>query len=74
MDAPTPNPHFDGAACFEAMKQVRERHSIPGVAMSGDGMEEDFSKSREAGFAGHLVKPISMSKLQDAIRHIIARK
>ena len=40
--------------------------------MSGFGMEEDMRRSREAGFAEHLVKPIDLRELIAAIQRCTA--
>src|ERR1700756_4660755 len=42
----------------ELMTILQERYSLRGVALSGDGMEEDIRKSKSAGFAYHLTKPV----------------
>jgi signal transduction histidine kinase len=52
---------------LDVMKHLRSRHGIPGIAVSGYGMEEDVRQTREAGFSEHLVKPIDLPKLQAAI-------
>jgi PAS domain S-box-containing protein len=57
---------------FELMRQVREIHPIPGIAMSGYGMAEDIRKSRAAGFSQHLVKPVNIARLEEAIRSLVA--
>ena len=56
----------DGTGC-ELMRQIRQRHPLKGIAMSGYGMEEDVRRSREAGFSEHLVKPVDISSLEQAI-------
>lgn len=40
------------------------------IAVSGYGMEEDLQKSREAGFDEHLVKPVGIQQLRDAIDRV----
>jgi two-component system CheB/CheR fusion protein len=55
---------------YDIMRHVRESHGVPGIAMSGYGMEEDMRRSREAGFAEHLVKPIDLRELISAIRRV----
>jgi PAS domain S-box-containing protein len=60
-------PDGDG---YDLMRAVGERRSVPGIAMSGYGMEEDIKRSREAGFSEHLVKPISYRDLVWAIRRV----
>jgi len=54
----------------DVMREVRARSTIPGIAMSGYGMEEDVRRSHEAGFSEHLVKPVDADKLKEAIRRV----
>jgi signal transduction histidine kinase/ActR/RegA family two-component response regulator len=55
---------------YELMRQIKSRHGIHGIAMSGYGMEEDVRRSEEAGFSDHLVKPASFAMLQQAIERV----
>jgi CheY-like chemotaxis protein len=57
----------DGSG-LELMRQLRCRHPIKGIAMSGYGMSEDVKRSLEAGIMAHLVKPVSLPVLENAIR------
>jgi len=52
---------------YDVMRHLRTRSEIPGIVMSGFGMEEDMRRSRAAGFAEHLVKPITIPHLVAAI-------
>ena len=63
----------DGSG-YEVMRHVHETHGIPGIAMSGYGMEDDMRRSREAGFAEHLVKPIDQRELIAAIRRVAGKR
>lgn len=59
-------PVMDG---IEAGIEIRKL--LPGaliVAITGWGKEEDRRKTREAGFDLHLVKPVEIGKLVDAVR------
>lgn len=52
---------------YDACRQIRSKSwgkSIPIYAMTGWGQEEDRRKSAEAGFDGHLVKPISINDVK----------
>jgi CheY-like chemotaxis protein len=40
----------------------------PAIALTGFGLPRDFERSREAGFVFHVVKPVSIDALRDAIR------
>lgn len=53
----------DGNGC-DLMIELRERFGIKGVAISGFGMETDLARTREAGFALHLIKPIGLVDLE----------
>ena len=56
----------------ELMTQLRDRHSLPGIAVSGYGMEADVARSRAAGFVHHLTKPIEIDRLIELIDKIVA--
>ena len=51
----------------ELMKQLRAKYGLRGIALTGYGMEEDVAHTRNAGFATHLVKPVSGTELRRAI-------
>ncbi|HEX2642412.1 MAG TPA: ATP-binding protein [Thermoanaerobaculia bacterium] len=59
------------ASGLELMRQVRDRFGIPGIALSGYGMEEDIRKSQEAGFLDHIVKPVNVDQLKAAIQRAV---
>jgi PAS domain S-box-containing protein len=61
----------DGSG-LELMRTIRLRHDVPGIALTGFGMEEDIRKSREAGFVAHLTKPLDFAKLDGMLRKISA--
>jgi len=52
------------------MRQLRKRYGLKGIAVSGYGMEEDITQSREAGFTHHLTKPISLDRLKSLIHQL----
>jgi len=57
---------------IELMSYLRAMSHIPGIAISGFGMNGDIEKSFEAGFAEHLVKPVKMESLEAAIDRVMA--
>jgi PAS domain S-box-containing protein len=59
----------DGSG-YDVIRRVRAHQIVPGIAMSGYGMEDDVRRTREAGFMEHLVKPIDLAKLIAAIRRV----
>ena len=55
---------------FEVARSLRERGISPApriVAVTGWGKPEDHERSREAGFDMHLVKPVEVSQIQQAL-------
>jgi PAS domain S-box-containing protein len=49
---------------------MRRLHPLPGIALTGYGMESDVAKSREAGFLAHLTKPVDPGHLEGLIRQV----
>jgi signal transduction histidine kinase/CheY-like chemotaxis protein len=51
---------------YQACREIRSRlngHKVLILALTGYGQEEDKSRSLEAGFDGHLVKPVDHAEL-----------
>ncbi len=48
----------------ELMEKLRADYGLRGVALSGYGMEDDFTHTRAAGFIAHLVKPVAIAELR----------
>jgi CheY-like chemotaxis protein len=57
---------------LDVMQHFRTRQKAKGIALSGFGMEEDLRRSKEAGFACHLTKPINLQTLQQTIDEVLA--
>jgi signal transduction histidine kinase len=57
---------------YELMRSLRAENQLRGIALSGYGMSEDIQLSQEAGFAEHLVKPVDLKKLEDAMARVLA--
>jgi CheY-like chemotaxis protein len=56
-----------GMSGYELAAELRKRDrfsNVPLVALTGFGQEEDRNRSEAAGFARHVVKPISFDQLQ----------
>jgi PAS domain S-box-containing protein len=67
-------PTLDG---FEVCRRLRARPdaaSLTIIAMTGWGQDEDRRKSREAGFDGHLVKPVDFEQLERVMAERKARR
>ena len=60
-------PGIDG---YELGRRLREQAGDRGIrliALTGYGQPSDRARSHEAGFAAHLVKPVSLSELRKAL-------
>ena len=53
---------------------LSETDPLPGIAVSGFGMDGDVKDSLEAGFCAHLTKPVDVAQLDLLIRGALARK
>jgi len=62
----------DGDGC-NLMEELRRRHpNLPGIALSGYGMEKDVARSRAVGFARHFIKPVDVLTIDRAIAELFA--
>ncbi len=52
---------------MDLLRQIRERQPVRGICVSGYGSEMDQEKTRLAGFERHLVKPVTIQALRQAI-------
>jgi PAS domain S-box-containing protein len=55
---------------LDVMRHLQGRPGLRGIALSGFGREEDRRRSRDAGFARHLTKPVDFRDLEGAIRQV----
>jgi signal transduction histidine kinase len=62
----------DGSG-IDLMRELQQRRKIPGIALSGYGMENDLKLTQEAGFVAHLVKPINSEQLRLLLSEIAKR-
>lgn len=61
-------PDSDG---HSLMAELHKRHGMPGIAMSGFGSAEDIRRSHASGFRLHLVKPLNIRWLEEAISKVL---
>ena len=63
----------DGSG-FDFIRQVRAESTVPAIALTGYGMEDDIRACRDAGFDAHLTKPVNFTDLDAAIGRLTAPK
>ena len=56
---------------YELMREIHATRHLPGIAISGFGMEHDVNKAKAAGFSEHLTKPINFERLEEAIQSLL---
>lgn len=59
---------------YEACRRIRQQpwgKNIVMVAVTGWGQEEDREKSRDAGFNGHMVKPVELAALTKLLAELL---
>ncbi len=61
-------PDGTGLDLMRQLSATPRDRPLPGIALTGYGMESDLKKSEGAGFFAHLVKPINFAELEEAIR------
>jgi CheY-like chemotaxis protein len=52
---------------FDLMATLKATYGYSGIALSGYGTKEDIDRSKEAGFAVHLTKPVQARQLSEAL-------
>ena len=63
----------DGSG-LDLMRQLRETWSLPGIALSGFGTDDDVAASNAVGFAEHIIKPVDWARLRSAIERLTPAK
>jgi PAS domain S-box-containing protein len=58
---------------LDVLEQLKPRLARPAIALTGYGQREDLERSRAAGFACHLVKPVEFPALLRAIERVYSQ-
>jgi PAS domain S-box-containing protein len=59
---------------IDLIRQLRQHSSIPAIALTGFGMDQDINRYREAGFDAHLTKPVNFQKLEMIINQFFGER
>jgi signal transduction histidine kinase len=62
-------PEMDGYELARRIRAVSLRHRPLLIALTGWGQDDDYDRSRAAGFDHHLVKPPDIERLRDLLIH-----
>jgi len=66
-------PGFDGLEVATRLRAEAATRGILLIAMTGYGQPEDRRRTQEAGFEGHIVKPVTSDQLTDVIAQCASR-
>src|SRR5262249_55509014 len=61
-------PEMDGYAVAAALRRQPGHRNLRVVAVTGWGQPIDLQRTNEAGFDGHLVKPVTAQQVVDQLR------
>ncbi len=59
---------------IELLHQVRKYSSLPAIALTGYGTDQDASEYKDAGFNGMLTKPVHFQRLVALIDQLLSRR
>ena len=59
---------------IDLLRSIGPARTVPAIALTGYGSDEDRKMCLEAGFQTHLTKPVETRQLGDAIRSIIEKQ
>jgi two-component system, chemotaxis family, CheB/CheR fusion protein len=58
------------ASGYDLMQQIRSLYTMKGIAVTGSSRAGDIERGREAGFSMHLIKPVSLRRLEAALEQV----
>jgi PAS domain S-box-containing protein len=67
-------PYLNGLQATEAIRQLDAHRLTPILALSGSADPQDLQDCWQAGMNGHVVKPVSLSHLRDALSAAVTGK
>ena len=63
-------PRADGYQFMEWLRGQPAHRRTPVIALTALGMASDFDRTWEAGFSGHLVKPVDLDIIEAQLRRV----
>jgi CheY-like chemotaxis protein len=65
---------MDGFELVRRIRQDRRLFRIPVIAVSALASEADYRRTLEAGFSGHLAKPITFGVVEAQLRRVFSSR
>jgi PAS domain S-box-containing protein len=66
-------PEMDGYEVARRLRQNPRFKNVLLIAVSGYGQDSDLQRSQEAGFSAHLLKPVEIEQINDALQALGGR-
>ncbi|MGF7216539.1 signal transduction histidine kinase/ActR/RegA family two-component response regulator [Spirosoma lacussanchae] len=66
-------PELDGYATCRLIREQAWGQGLAVIALTGYGQQEDRQRTREAGFDGHLVKPVDVDELTNLLTALLGK-
>jgi signal transduction histidine kinase/CheY-like chemotaxis protein len=63
-------PEIDGCELLRQLRRLPGKENIPAVAITGLGQRDDQIRSRKAGFAAHVTKPVDLDMLVEIVQRL----
>ena len=67
-------PYEDGYSALRKLRQSSRLKSVPVIAVTAEGTQDELNKARLAGFNGFIGKPLDPDRFPDQIQRILADK
>ncbi len=67
-------PYEDGYSALRKIRLSTRLQSVPVIAVTADGTQEELNRARLAGFNGFIGKPLDPDRFPDQIQRILADK
>jgi signal transduction histidine kinase/CheY-like chemotaxis protein len=67
-------PDMDGYAVMQCLREHEATRAIPVLAISANAMPKDIERSKAAGFAAYLTKPIDVAELLRTVGALLAAR
>ena len=65
-------PYEDGYSALRKIRQSSRLKSVPVIAVTAEGTQEELNKARLAGFNGFIGKPLDPDRFPDQIQRVLA--
>ena len=67
-------PYEDGYSALKKIRQSPRLKTVPVIAVTAEGTQEQINKARTAGFNGFIGKPLDPDRFPDQIQRILNRE